>query len=134
METARREGIPVVRVPLEPWGVNPLNWRALLKKSALRLAWRLSARVEAPLRRPDRFVGISLQGNRAFLRLLLRVIDHLKPGTTELMVHPGYADGDLAGWDDYTVPRAQELAALTRPEVRERFQRGRFRLIHFGAL
>src|SRR5437879_1286657 len=82
----------------------------------------------------DHFVGISLQGGRGFLRRLLAVIDHLQPGTTELMVHPGYPDGDLAGWDDYRAPRAQELAVLTRPEVRERFQRGRFRLTHFGAL
>src|SRR2546422_1111402 len=134
VETARREGVPVVRVPLEPWGLNPLNWRASLKKTVLRLAWAVASRGETPLRRADHFVGISLQGGRGFLRRLLAVIDHLKPGTTELMVHPGYPDGDLAGWDDYTAPRAQELAALTRPEVRERFQRGRFRLVHFGAL
>src|SRR3989441_338081 len=134
VETARREGVPVVRVPLEPWGLNPLNWRASLKKTVLRLAWGVASRGETPLRRADHFVGISLQGGRGFLRRLLAVIDHLKPGTTELMVHPGYPDADLAGWDEYTAPRAQELAALTRPEVRERFQRGRFRLMHFGAL
>ena len=134
VETARREGIPVVRVPLEPWGLNPLNWRASLKKTVLHLAWRVASRGGIPLRRADHFVGISLQGGRGFLRRLLAVIDHLQPGTTELMVHPGYPDGDLAGWDDYRAPRAQELAALIRPEVRERFQRGRFRLTHFGAL
>src|SRR5439155_1506457 len=83
------------------------------------------------LDRPGRFVGISLQGSRSFLARLLAVLDRLEPGTTELMVHPGYADGDLAAWDDYTAPRARELAALTCPEVRERFRGGRFRLIHF---
>ena len=134
LEMARREGIPVVRVPLEPWGLNPLNWRASLKKTVLHLAWRVASRGGIPLRRADHFVGISLQGGRGFLRRLLAAIDHLQPGTTELMVHPGYPDGDLAGWDDYRAPRAQELAALIRPEVRERFQRGRFRLTHFGAL
>src|SRR5437773_182915 len=70
----------------------------------------------------------------AQLARLRAVLDRLEPGTTELMVHPGYADGDLAAWDDYTAPRARELAALTRPEVRERFRGGRFQLIHFGAL
>jgi predicted glycoside hydrolase/deacetylase ChbG (UPF0249 family) len=133
-ETARHAGVPVLRVPLEPWSVNPVNWRASLKKAALRLAWRVSSGASAPLDRPDRFVGISLQGSRSFLARLLTVLDRLPPGTTELMVHPGYADGDLAAWDGYTAPRARELAALTRPEVRERFQAGRFRLIHFGAL
>ena len=133
-ETARTAGVPVLRVPLEPWSVNAVNWRASLKKAALRLAWRVSSRAAAPLDRPDQFVGISLQGSRSFLARLLTVLDRLPPGTTELMVHPGYADGDLAAWDGYAAPRARELAALTRPEVRERFRGGRFRLIHFGAL
>jgi len=134
VETARAAGVPVLRVPLEPWSVNPVNWRASLKKAALRVAWGVASRGATPLDRPDRFVGISLQGSRSFLARLLAVLDRLEPGTTELMVHPGYADGDLAAWDDYTAPRARELAALTRPEVRERFRGGRFRLIHFGAL
>src|SRR2546422_7936270 len=38
VETARREGIQVVRVPLEPYSVNVMSWRALLKKATLRLA------------------------------------------------------------------------------------------------
>ncbi len=134
VEAARAAGVPVVRVPLEPWSVNPVNWRASLKKAALRMAWGVASRGAAALDRPDRFVGISLQGSRSFPARLLAVLDRLEPGTTELMVHPGYADGDLAAWDDYTAPRARELAALTLPEVRERFREGRFRLIHFGAL
>ena len=134
VEAARAAGVPVVRVPLEPWSVNPANWRASLKKAALRMAWGVASRGAVALDRPDRFVGISLQGSRSFPARLLAVLDRLEPGTTELMVHPGYADGDLAAWDDYTAPRARELAALTLPEVRERFREGRFRLIHFGAL
>src|SRR5437667_372043 len=70
-------------------------------------------------------------------RCLARVVallDRLEPGTTELMVHPGHPDGDLAGWDDYTTPRAAELAALTSSVVRARFASGAFRLVHFGAL
>lgn len=134
VDTARQERIPVVRVPLEPLAINWANWRASLKKAALRLAWGMASRGAPPLRCADRFVGISLQGSGAFHARLLAILDRLGPGTTELMVHPGYANGDLAGWDDYTAPRARELAALTRPEVRERFRRGDFRLIHFGAL
>ena len=134
VEAARAAGVPVVRVPLEPWSVNPVNWRASLKKAALQMAWGVASRGAAALDRPDRFVGISLQGSRSFPARLLAVLDRLEPGTTELMVHPGYADGDLAAWDDYTAPRARELAALTLPEVRKRFREGRFRLIHFGAL
>src|SRR5213082_720061 len=94
VETARREGIRVVRVPLEPYSVNVMSWRALVKKATLRLAWSLAAGGASPLRRPDRFVGISLQGSARFLRRLLALLDHLKPGTTELMVHPGHPDGE----------------------------------------
>ena len=85
-------------------------------------------------RHADRFYGISLQGDPRFLARVVALLDRLEPGTTELMVHPGHPDGDLAGWDDYTTPRAAELAALTSPVVRARFASGAFRLVHFGAL
>jgi predicted glycoside hydrolase/deacetylase ChbG (UPF0249 family) len=134
VETAGRQGIPVVRVPLEPLGANPGNWRALVKKVALAAAWRLGS-PSAPAPRPvDRFFGISLQGGAEFLPRLLALLDRLEPGTTELMVHPGSPDGEAVRGDRYAAPRAVELAALTSPVVRERFRRGDFRLIHFGAL
>lgn len=132
VETARQRGVAVVRVPLESLGLNPFDWRALLKKSALGAVWRIASRRTPPLRHADRFVGLSLEGTPAFLPRLLAVLDGLEPGTTELMVHPGYADGELAGWDDYTTPRAAELAALMSEPVRARFRSGRFRLVHFG--
>jgi predicted glycoside hydrolase/deacetylase ChbG (UPF0249 family) len=136
VETARRQGIAVVRVPLEPLGANPGNWRALVKKVALAAAWRTASRGAPAPRSADRFFGVSLQGGREFLPRLMALLDRLEQGTTELMVHPGHADGDLAQpvGDRYVTPRAAELAVLTSPVVRERFRRGDFRLIHFGAL
>jgi predicted glycoside hydrolase/deacetylase ChbG (UPF0249 family) len=133
VETARRQGVPVVRVPLEPLGANPRNWPALVKKVALAAAWRVASRGAPAPRSADRFFGVSLQGGAEFLPRLLALLDRLEPGTTELVVHPGYPDGDLAYWDRYVAPRAAELAALTAPVVRERIQRGDFRLVHFGA-
>jgi len=133
VETARRQGVPVVRVPLEPLGVNPRNWPALVKKVALAAAWRVASRGAPAPRSADRFFGISLQGGAEFLPRLLALLDRLEPGTTELVVHPGYPDGDVAYWDRYVAPRAAELAALTAPVVRERIRRGDFRLVHFGA-
>jgi len=136
IETARREGVPVVRVPLEPLSPRAASWRALLKQATLAAAWGVASRrsrAAAP-RHADRFYGISLQGDPRFLARVVALLDGLEPGTTELMVHPGHPDGDLAGWDDYTTPRAAELAALTSPVVRARFASGAFRLVHFGAL
>jgi len=136
IETARREGVPVVRVPLEPFSAARARWRALIKQTALVAAWSIAARSggAAVARHADRFYGISLQGDPRFLTRVLALLDRLEPGTTELMVHPGHPDGDLAGWDDYRAPRAVELAALTSPVVRARFASGAFRLVHFGAL
>jgi predicted glycoside hydrolase/deacetylase ChbG (UPF0249 family) len=136
IETARREGVPAVRVPLEPFSGARANWRALVKQAALVAAWSIASRggTAAAARHADRFYGISLQGDPRFLTRVLALLDRLEPGTTELMVHPGHPDGDLAGWDDYTAPRALELAALTSPVVRARFASGAFRLVHFGAL
>jgi chitin disaccharide deacetylase len=137
IEIARREGVPVVRVPLEPLSTAATNGRALLKQAALAAAWGLASGGRlggGDLRAVDRFYGISLQGDPRFLTRVLALLDGLEPGTTELMVHPGHPDGDLAGWDDYTAPRAAELAALTSPVVRARFASGAFRLVHFGAL
>jgi predicted glycoside hydrolase/deacetylase ChbG (UPF0249 family) len=134
VETARAHGVTVVRVPLEPLATHLANWRALLKKIALAAAWRVAAGPGARPRHADRFYGLSLQGDAHFLERLLALLDRLAPGTTELMVHPGYVDGGLAGWDDYTAPRVAELAALTSAGVVARFRSGRFRLVHFGAL
>src|SRR2546430_17183101 len=38
IETARREGVPVVRVPLEPLSPRAANWRGVLQQGALAAA------------------------------------------------------------------------------------------------
>lgn len=134
VETAQAHGVRVVRVPLEPLATCAANWRAFLKTTALTAAWRVAARTGPRPRHPDRFYGLSLQGDAHFLERLLAVLDRLQPGTTEVMVHPGYVDDELAGWDAYTTPRVAELAALTSAAVQARVRSGRFRLVHFGAL
>ena len=127
VETARREGIGVVRVPLEPGTPS-------LKGLALRAAWRVAARGVPVPRHPQRFYGISLQARPDFAQRLLRLLDRLPRGTTELMVHPGHPDAALAAWDDYTAPRAVELAALTGEAIRSRLSRGDLRLATFASL
>lgn len=127
--TARANGIAFVRVPIERGST-----RALAKRWAIAAAWQLAARGAEPARHVDRFRGISLQNEPAFLARLLALIDRLEPGTTELMVHPGRPDAALAAWDGYVAPRAVELAALTSSAVRERLGRGDVCLTHFGAV
>src|SRR2546422_5855984 len=44
IETARRGGVPVVRVPLEPLSPRAASWRALLKQATLAAAWGVASR------------------------------------------------------------------------------------------
>ena len=133
-ETARACGVGVVRLPLESSGSLAGNWRLFAKRMALAAACRAAARSDAATRHADRFCGLSLQGSSRFRDGLLALLDRLETGTTELMVHPGHPDSELAAWDDYLEPRAAELAALTSAAVRLRFRRGDFELTNFGAL
>ncbi len=100
--------------------------------ASLRLAWRLAANSgghDRDLGRADHFRGLDLLGAQDFQRRLLALLDQLRPGTTELMVHPGYVDRDLSVWDSYTTGRERELAALCSPEVRDRLARGDILLV-----
>ena len=125
---ARRAGIRAVRVPHEP-GVT-------IKQLCLRAAWIVAARGDRgdDVRLVRQFRGLSLMDAPDYERVLLRLLDRLPFGTTELMVHPGHADAELAAWDKYVAPRERELAALRSAEVRTRFARGDIALYHFGQL
>ncbi len=114
MGVAAREGVPYVRWP---------NFKLL----ALAV-WR------RPTPGTDHFAGLGLNGADGFERCVLDVLDHLQPGVTELMVHPGYDEAGLATVDPYTWQRERELAALTGPAVRGRLERGDITLTHFGRL
>ena len=128
------ERIPAIRRPRERLFAVPA-WRR-------RLPERLLIRVLANDMNPERwrvrmtahFVGSTLLGAPHFEAGLLRVLDWLPEGTTELMVHPGYVPGALPGGDRYTTQREVELHALTSSAVRERLSSGSVELIHFGLL
>jgi chitin disaccharide deacetylase len=131
---ARRNGVPHVRQPIEPWGMNPLDLRASLKKLVLRASFVVAARGgdASELQSPG-FAGMSLRGNSSFAPRLLALLDELPPGTTELMVHPGHADPAALRYTGYVAGREAELAALTSSAVRERLSRDDITLTHFGA-
>ena len=135
VETARRAGIAVVRVPLEPPA--SMAWRPLaaFAQGLLAAAHRVAARGgPAPLRRVDHFRGFALTGRRDFQERLLALLDRLESGVTELMVHPGHPDDELKGWVRYGAGRERELAGLTSAAVRARLARGDIALVGFGEL
>jgi predicted glycoside hydrolase/deacetylase ChbG (UPF0249 family) len=75
--------------------------------------------------------GLDLRffGERATVEQLLRILDTLPEGVTELLCHPGQADGG----DDYGF-REAELAALTDPRVKAKVEEAGIELATFGRL
>lgn len=131
---AVRAGVHAMRWPAESLHRTPLAMPRLATNAAVALSWA-TVRREAPvLRYPDHFIGMSLQGGRDVERKLVRALDRLEPGITELMVHPGHPDAMLASMDTYTWQRESELAALTSPAVLDRLRRGDIELVDFRAL
>jgi len=132
-EVARRKGIPVVRVPFDRLRRVALTPGALAEQVLLRCSYRLAGGNGMP-RPVDHFRGSALFAQRGFRHRLLALLDQLDPGVTELMVHPGYTDTELAEWDTYLAERERELAGLCDAAVRGRLAAGDIELLHFGAL
>lgn len=68
------------------------------------------------------------------LESLLEVIERLRPGTTELMCHPGEADPELVTTSAYARERPIELATLTDRRAREAVARDDIQLITYADL
>ena len=130
------EGIRVVRRPIElSLGGSRAGRRRLPARTLVALFARgVGPREEWSVATTDHFVGSALLGAPDFQQLLEDTLDTLQPGTTELMVHPGYVPEPLPGGDSYLSQREVELRALTAPGVLSRLRNGRVRLVHFGEL
>jgi predicted glycoside hydrolase/deacetylase ChbG (UPF0249 family) len=79
-----------------------------------------------------RFSGIAAMGSHTFDRDIGELLSALLPGTTELMVHPGYDSPELAAIDSYRAPREREVRALTSPALRSRIEALGVTLTCFG--
>lgn len=85
------------------------------------------------VRYPDRMIGC-FGGTTVSEAVLLSIIDQLPEGTAELMCHPGFVDEELVRCSGYTMPRLQELRALTSHRVRERIVERNIGLMTFRNL
>lgn len=133
LEAVRRAGIQIVRLPLERLRHTLGSTSALAEQVALRVVHRLAGSAIAPQRVAD-FRGSALLDRAHFRDRVLRIIDTLRPGLTELMVHPGYCDEGMEQWDRYTWQRERELRGLVDPAVRERLAHSDVELVHFGTV
>ncbi|HSL27576.1 MAG TPA: ChbG/HpnK family deacetylase, partial [Anaerolineales bacterium] len=65
---------------------------------------------------------------------LLKVIENLQDGTTEVMCHPGYVDEAFAAESVYNRQREKELNILTDPTIKDAIQANGIELISFADL
>jgi predicted glycoside hydrolase/deacetylase ChbG (UPF0249 family) len=83
-----------------------------------------------PFRSPDAF-RYEFYGSGARHEVFLDVLASLPDGVTEVMCHPGHADGLE---DGYRLPRERELAILRAPGLREEIRGRGAHLVSFAVL
>jgi predicted glycoside hydrolase/deacetylase ChbG (UPF0249 family) len=121
VKVAKEAGIPRVRVPLDsPFRSGAIGSSRFLGKTVLCLLSipAQGAVKAAGLKSCDRMVGLFESGSLTEAKLL-RLIEHLEEGSTELMCHPGHTDAKYAHWN---FQWKDELQALTSPTVRAALQ------------
>lgn len=84
---------------------------------------------------PDRFLGIFVT-QQISLRAFAAFFKNLRPGVTEMMVHPGYVDRRLRALSQrlgYSMleSRREELNVLLRPAFRELIERNKIKLVNY---
>lgn len=115
---AVRYRVPAVRIPFET-PVAPVLLSSAGMTNLAMWPWATMDRARAGAHglHAAAFMGRALTG-RLSKPALIRTIRHLRPGVTELMVHPGRLDGDLRALPTRLLEsRAEELAALCAPET-----------------
>ena len=134
---ARRHGIPGVRSAVEQ---PTLTWVAELPRGGLAammsgLAW-LTRRQMGALRHGPESWGYVESGQLDEVRIL-EIVGRLRPGSHELICHPGMNDDPSPGLGilpGVRYRRARELAALTSPIIRQALSRRGIRLCRWQDL
>jgi chitin disaccharide deacetylase len=129
-------GIPWVRRPFD----FPLDGRRVplprqaLSRSLHALRLRFHSTLEKRgCRTTDNFAGFSLTGHLQITDLVY-LLDHLPPGSTELMVHPGYCREALrSAATRLKESRERELLALTAAATRQAIERNGITLGRYAA-
>jgi len=132
IDAAKVFGIARVRLPVEEGRpASAASWakvqfaRAMLHDARAKLA-------AAGLRTTDRFAGLGEA--RLDAGALDRILARLRPGTTEIMCHPGAAEDAASPYARAGLDRAAELEALTDPRMKSRLAAAGARLISFAEI
>lgn len=107
------------------------NVPAEVVKTMVQADWELLA--VQPARSTDRCF-VNFYGDNVSIAGLLKILDEVPDGVSEIMTHPGIADDMLKEASAYHIQRETELSILTDPKVKARIQELGIELITFGAL
>jgi hopanoid biosynthesis associated protein HpnK len=136
LNLARKYHVPYVRLPR----FDSLRADATVAQSAVRagvnvLAWLRRRASVAEVRHADHVGGFAFSGRMTAPRLL-SILNHVGPGLTEIMVHPGLLDEDLRrrylNWRGFSWE--QDFEAVTNREVIDLCRGGGFTLASFAGL
>jgi chitin disaccharide deacetylase len=139
----REMKIPRVRNPVEDlrdsWvssrGMPEFAKRMMSAAAVRSVAFRFRATAKKyQLKSPDRFLGLAATGELA-PAALCRLLDRVREGSTEIMVHPGICDEELRQTGSrLQIERQNEMDALLAPEVRRAVDEHGIRLITYREL
>ena len=133
LRLANEYGISGIRIPRGWPRVRDLSVDRFAPKCVLcMLAHMDSMLPRGACKTTDRFAGLFETGVLSEDRLL-RILNSLRPGTTELVCHPGFTDttGRYANW---SARRETELATLTSPLIKDAICHLGIEIINYGRL
>ena len=82
---------------------------------------------------PEHFAGI-VAGESVSENFMLKLIEHLQDGTTEVMLHPGTDNKILQDFCEWEHDFEEELAAVTSPKVLSLLDEKNISAVNFSAL
>lgn len=136
-KVAQRFGIRKIRIPADDAALG-LKAEGFRRKVEGRVVGFLARRQRIKYRRlgmtsSDYFFGFA-RGGCMTTDAWRTLIPRLRPGVTEVMVHPGDDDAVLEAFAGADYSWSEEMKALTDPELKSRLQECGVELIHYGDL
>jgi len=138
IDIAKEFGIKAVRIPAEPYfflggyPCTPIRFMARAGLTFLAQLARLKIK-KHKLAMPEHFFGMLAGGNMRE-EFLLKIIDTLPDGISEIMMHPGTNNEVLNEGYNWDYHGEEELAAVTSDNVRHRLADKKIKLISFRDL
>jgi predicted glycoside hydrolase/deacetylase ChbG (UPF0249 family) len=127
--------IPGIRLPLDGPALAAIPSGRRVQAAALRISSRLSRRyiLETGRRTTDHFAGMAVSGH-LIPRTLASYLEQARPGTTEIVCHPGADDRILRSLYDWGYDWEGELAAVTHADTKKIVHSGTVKVISWQGI